>query len=134
MVVNQKEVLAERRRRLSPVEIDESSDVAGPDLESSGRRASRKGFLCLSMLEYLQLLDWTGRQLRRGKRGSIPDRLAPILQRIGLDSPGWCELVNRFSTFFKRAAGSTDRLAAEARRRHQHWMQCPGNPLADAAS
>ncbi len=29
------------------------------------------------------LLDWTGRELRRDKRGAIPDELAPILDRLG---------------------------------------------------
>jgi len=33
--------------------------------------------------QYLELLDWTGREIRVGKRGAIPDSLAPILTRIG---------------------------------------------------
>jgi REP element-mobilizing transposase RayT len=46
-----------RRRKksgwMSPIEIDENDDAVGPDLDSSGRRASKKGFLSISMLEYL---------------------------------------------------------------------------------
>jgi hypothetical protein len=31
------------------------------------------------------LLDWTGRELRRDNRGAIPENLAPILDRLGID-------------------------------------------------
>ena len=45
------------------------------------RRASSKGFLNLTLEFYLDLLDWTGRNLASGKRGAIPDHLEPILKR-----------------------------------------------------
>ncbi len=83
----------------------------------------------LSLLDYLQLLDWTGRKLRRDKRGSITAGLAPILNRIGLEPSSWCDLVLKFGTYFKRAAGTAEHLAAEAARRGQGWLQAPGNPL-----
>jgi REP element-mobilizing transposase RayT len=124
-----------RRRRsgwLSPVQIDERTGTAGPDVETSGRRASRKGFLSISLARYLELLDWTGRQLRSGKRGIIPDHLAPILSRIGLDAGGWCEVVARFGRIFKRAAGSPESLAGEAVRRGQAWLCAPENPIGTA--
>ena len=57
---------------LSPIEADEASDSVGPNACNGGRRASRKGLLTLSSREYLELLDWTGRELRGDKRGSIP--------------------------------------------------------------
>jgi hypothetical protein len=34
-----------------------------------------------------------------------------------VDSEHWCEVVTRFGKLFKRAAGSAENLAAEARRR-----------------
>jgi hypothetical protein len=37
-------------------------------------RASDQGFLPIETEHYFMLLDWTGRQLRAGKRGAIPDR------------------------------------------------------------
>jgi hypothetical protein len=36
----------------------------------------------MSLNHYLELLDWTGRQLRAGTRGAIPAHLTPILGRI----------------------------------------------------
>ncbi len=121
-----------RRRRsgwMSPIEIDEQSDEVGPAVETSGRRASSKGFLSVSMARYLELLDWTGRQLRADKIGSIPAHLQPILQRIGLDTHGWCDVVRKFGRIFKRAAGTPESLAGEACRRGQGWLCARENPL-----
>lgn len=114
---------------MSPVEINERDDAVGADVDSSGRRASKKGFLAVSMLSYLELLDWTGRQLHREKCGSVPSHLAPILSRIGLDSHAWCDLVRKFGRTFKRAAGTAESLCEEATRRSQKWLCSPDNPL-----
>jgi len=125
-----------RRRRsgwMSPIEIDQRRDPTGPDVDRSGRRASLKGFLSVSMARYLELLDWTGRQMHREKVGKIPDHLAPILTRIGLDAHGWCDLVKRFSKVFKRAAGAPEALAGEAIRRDQSWLCAPHNPLVSSS-
>ena len=122
-----------RRRRqsgwLSPIEIDEQSDPVGTDPSGCGRRASLKGFLSISLARYLELLDWTGRQLRSHKRGAIPDQLAPILKRLGIDSSDWCDLVKKFGRLFKRAAGSPESLASEATRRGLSYMHAPGGSL-----
>lgn len=114
---------------MSPIEIDQQSDATGPAVETSGRRASSKGFLPVSMARYLELLDWTGRQLRADKVGSIPEHLAPILQRIGVDTHGWCDVVQKFGRIFKRAAGTPESLAGEAGRRGQGWLCARDNPL-----
>jgi hypothetical protein len=119
---------------LSPIEVNPSQDVLGPDPDPSGRRASHKGFLSISLTDYLQLLDWTGRAIRADKRGSIPKNLAPILSRIGIDTDRWCKVVTRFGKLFKRAAGSTEHLAEEAKRRGQRWLQGPGGRLLSASS
>lgn len=122
-----------RRRRsgwMSPIEIDEHSGAIGPCVETSGRRASSKGFLAVSMASYLELLDWTGRQIHVDKAGVIPEHLAPILSRIGLDSQAWCDVVKKFGRMFKRAAGTPESLAKEACKRGQRWLCAPKNAMA----
>ncbi len=125
----------ERSRRreksgwMSPIEISERNDAIGADVDGGGRRASKKGFLSISMQSYLELLDWTGRQIREDTGGVIPSHLAPILSRLGLDSHDWCDLVKKFGRMFKRAAGTAESLAGEATRRGQKWLCSPGNPL-----
>ena len=119
-----------RRRRnsgwMAPVEINERTDPAGANKSDCGRRASLKGFLSIPLAKYLELLDWTGRQIRGDKRGSIPKHLAPILSRLGYDGHGWCELVLKFGKLFKRAAGNSDSIKEEASRRGQDYMHAPG--------
>jgi len=52
-----------------------------------------KGILSLSLDEYLKLLDWTGRKVIAGKRGSIPADAAPILDRLQINESGWLAAV-----------------------------------------
>ncbi|MCA9259026.1 MAG: hypothetical protein KDA61_07495 [Planctomycetales bacterium] len=54
-------------------------------------RISNKGFLPLTLDQYLQLLDAVGRRVRADKRGAIPEELPPILERIGIDARGWLD-------------------------------------------
>ncbi len=107
---------------MSPLEISEKKDPIGTDASPCGRRASRKGFLSMSLARYLELLDWTGRQLRKKKRGSIPDHLAPILTRLGIEIKSWCGLVSRFGRLFKRVTGTSNSVSQEAARRSQSWL------------
>ena len=50
---------------------------------------------------FVMLLDWTGRELRADKRGAIPDHLAPIVERLGLNRSNWVETVRGFGRLFK---------------------------------
>ncbi|MEM8670029.1 MAG: hypothetical protein AAGG48_21055, partial [Planctomycetota bacterium] len=118
-----------RRRKsgwMSPIEIDERRDPSGPNPSHDERRASWKGFLSISLSAYLQLVDWTGRQFRRDRSGSIPTHLEPILKRLGINSVNWCGLIQHFDSKFKRAVGNKQHLAQEAARRGQKWLQSPG--------
>ncbi|MEZ6120551.1 MAG: hypothetical protein R3C28_28795 [Pirellulaceae bacterium] len=60
---------------------------------------------------------------------AIPDHLAPILERIGVDTSCWCELVQSFGKLFKRAAGNASSLADEAARRCIGYMHAPGSNM-----
>ena len=73
--------------------------------------------------QYLRLLDWTGRQTRRGKRGRIPPDLAPILTRLQITNDSWVDMVKNFGRWFRRAAGRQESLAEEATRRGCRWVQ-----------
>ncbi len=100
---------------LAPLTIDERKSL-GAQASKSGLRASDKGFLTLSVEEYVTLLDWTGRQGRPDKRGSIPAELAPILERLGIEGSMWCDLVWEYKKYFGKSssAGSSDRMKQHA--------------------
>ncbi len=89
---------------------------------SSARRASGDSFLSMSLDDYLRLLDWTGRQVRREKRGAIPAELSPILDRLQVDADCWLDSVTNFGRWFHRAAGRADRLLEEAARAGRRWL------------
>ena len=108
---------------LAPLTLDSQSRSLDPQPSDTGTRASNKGFLPLSLQEYVKLLDWTGRQGRQDKRGKIPSSLLPILTRLRIDAAMWCDLVWNFKRYFRSSAGSPQSLRAEAQRRGRHWVQ-----------
>ena len=114
------EVRTPRDGWLTPVELQGDGAAKSRPAE---RRASIKGFLPLKLEQYLELLDWTGRQTRPDKRGQIPAELLPILQRLRLSTETWVETVLNFGRRFHLAAGRVDSLAAEAARRGRRWLQ-----------
>jgi hypothetical protein len=46
------------------------------------RRSINKGCLSMILDQYLRLLDWRSRQIRKDKVGAIPDGCAPNLERL----------------------------------------------------
>ena len=83
----------------------------------------------MTLGKYLELLDWTGRQLRAGTKGLIPASLAPILARLQVSAESWLETVARFGRRFHHAVGLAEHLEAEAQRlgvarlHGLHWSQ-----------
>lgn len=104
---------------LSPIEFIESDDHADG---RPRKRASNKGFLSMGLDDYLCLLDWSGRQIRDNKQGTIPATLAPILQRLKIVPEGWTAMITQFGRWFGTAAGSPAALEAEAARRGRRWL------------
>jgi hypothetical protein len=85
-------------------------------------RASNKGFLSLTLDAYLELLDWTGRQLHPDKKGAIPETTPPILERLGIKVSGWLDLVDNLCKWFGVAVGRVEQLEQEATRVGRNWL------------
>ena len=100
---------------------------------SASRRASDDEFLTLDLSDYLSLLDWTGRQIRQGKRGTIPAELAPSLDRLRIQPDGWVAVVANFGRLFKHAAGSPSKLAQHAKQTGRRWLKGIGPSRATFA-
>jgi hypothetical protein len=131
-VAQRKRKIAERKNRpgrpmardawLAPLPLNERGRPS-PKPSRSGVRASDKGFLSMALRDYLKLLDWTGRQGRRDKRGKIPASVAPILQQLGIDGGMWCDLVWNFKKYFSNCAGSPAGLRENAAETGRHWYR-----------
>ncbi|MFN7769572.1 MAG: transposase [Planctomycetaceae bacterium] len=107
---------------LAPLEITES--VLQQAVPAS--RASNLGCLNMTCAQYLELLEWTGRQAHPGKVGRIAAEEPPILQQLGVAGEGWLKLVASFHTKrggLRRAIGRPASLEAEAAKRGQRWIQ-----------
>ncbi|HVC93852.1 MAG TPA: hypothetical protein VND64_09180 [Pirellulales bacterium] len=90
---------------------------------SPERRASSRGFLPLTLDEYLELLDWTGRQVRGEKRGAIPAALLPILERLRINAEAWVDTIEQTGRKLRRAIGRAYNMAAFAGVRGKCWFQ-----------
>jgi REP element-mobilizing transposase RayT len=112
---------------LAPLPLDERPQP-GPAPSTLATRASDKGFLPLPLADYLELLDWTGRQAVSGKRGSIPARLAPILSRLAIPTESWVDLSLGFGKLFHRVAGCPAAVHSESHRAHRRF-RAPGARL-----
>ena len=92
---------------------------------------TRRGFLDISLPDYLKLLDSTGRVLRHNKRGAIAADLAPILERIGIKSSHWIDIATKFRHWFADIAGTGSDLQQAANNLEQAW--CKGVNIARSA-
>ena len=66
----------------------------------------------MKLTDYLELVDWTGRTLRRDKRGAIPKNTKNILARLGIDDSQWLEITECFEDCFRTFAGGEQSLGA----------------------
>ncbi|MFO1062809.1 MAG: transposase [Pirellulales bacterium] len=99
-------------RFLAPVQIDEHHDPLGPRPSRTKCRASDKGFLPISRAAYIELLDWTARQVAPGKRGCTPESAPPIFERLEISPETWCSLVGAFGRLFHHVAGKPHMVAS----------------------
>ena len=95
-------------------------------LDGSGRIRLSEG-IPYSRQDYFELVDWTGRVLRSGKRGAIDESQAPILQRLGIDEESWIESVARFQHYFFDVAGSVASLEQYQKAQNQHREKQKGS-------
>ena len=80
--------------------------------------------------DYLQLLDASGRIIQAGKSGAIPQHLAPILERLGIRSEMWTDLVTGFDQLFGHVVGASEKVAHRAAQAGRHWYRGIANCAA----
>jgi hypothetical protein len=71
--------------------------------------------------DYLELVDWSGRILRDGKRGAIADQLPPILERLQIDPQHWLYLSKNFESRFKTLVGSAHSMRRACEQLGKRW-------------
>ena len=75
-----------------------------------------------SLIDYIELLDWTGRVIRPDKRGAIPAEHPLLLNTLGIDDDAWIALASSFGKDYQGAVGSLDELALFAAHTGKRWI------------
>ncbi len=79
--------------------------------------------------DYLELVDWTGRQVRDDKRGSIDNSIPPILERMNIDAEHWIYNTQHFESQFKGLVGTA--ISIKAKFQQFGYQRTPGLGLAE---
>ncbi len=73
-------------------------------------RANNPEHIPYNITEYIQLLDWTGRQISAGKPGHIKDDIPPIFTRLKMSTAAWLNNCQHLEHTYHRVIGSSARL------------------------
>jgi len=84
----------------------------------------------MRLMDYLALVDATGRALRADKRGAIDCRAAGILERLGIDETSWLKHMAPRKQRAPLAVGSLAKVKAFAEATGRRWVA--GQSLACA--
>lgn len=84
-------------------------------------QASPKG-IAFSLLDYLSLVEATGKVIREDKRGFIDTQNLQLLEQLGFDSESWLHLAEHFGKQYHQAVGSLSELTAFASHTDKHWI------------
>ena len=89
------------------------------------RRIQDNGLTCLPIKQddYFQLVDWTGRNIKEGKRGAIPKELAPILQRLEVKPEQWVDGVQHYGRRFHCVVGLVRNMLDESIKQGRCWLR-----------
>jgi len=68
-----------------------------------------------SLTDYLELIDWSGRQMKDGKKGKISDALPPILKRVNIPTNQWNDITANLERPRAIMVGTKDRIDEVAR-------------------
>ena len=100
-------------QRRTPADTDRLDAIAGKSVS---------GHLPLSVDEYIELVDWTGRQLHPRKRGAIATSAPPALRRVTCENE-WLPQVRGIESRYWRAVGSAQALLEKAKAMRQCWLK-----------
>lgn len=76
-----------------------------------------------SLKDYLELVDWGGREIKHNKRGYIPAGTPPILTRLRMDAAPVLDYLGRADQVFFGALGPVSQLRAFARSIGQRFVK-----------
>lgn len=73
--------------------------------------------------DYLELIDWTGRAIRHGKRGHIDQNMPPILERLQQPGKLWITEIQQYGNWYGRAVGAVASMQAYCEATGTRWVK-----------
>jgi REP element-mobilizing transposase RayT len=94
-----------------------------PMVDADSVEVDDEDTLCrVRLMDYLELVDSTGRAFRDGKRGAISIQAANILERVGIDKRAWLAHIQPRRQRQPVAMGALPRLMEYARATGRRWV------------
>ena len=132
---------------LNPIRAGMSSDLAASEHTSVSRRLKNAEVETRSLkepirplvgmapahglsartIDYLELVDWSGRVVREDKRGVIATTAPPILSRFDVSPREWQTQMLGIESRYWRAVGTIESLMEKAKALGQLWLKGVGS-------
>jgi len=104
-----------------PNRVDQQPDLLFPF--SGNPRQDNPPGIQMKLTDYIELVEWSGCQIRNMKKGAIASTLPPILNRLGIESDNWLFLCEHFEMPFKNIVGSAISIQRVCVQLQQRWVQ-----------
>ena len=108
----------QRYRQVTKAPIENPLPLMPFDSTATYKKSSEIPF---NLHDYLELVDWTGRCLRMGKRGAISDSSPSLLLKLGIDAHEWLPTVVELQARYELVMGSPSRMQQFAQMQHKHF-------------
>ncbi|MCF6441748.1 transposase [Pseudoalteromonas luteoviolacea] len=79
-----------------------------------------------SLIDYLELVDWTGRHVHPKKKGYIPKCTPNILVSLSIEEATWLDRIQSFGSHYGNFAGSQTVLRVHAAKNDVNWYKGVG--------
>jgi len=108
--------------------MPELMPFANSQQDSLTRCQQHSGEICLPIAQsdYFKLVDWTGRKIKEGKRGAIPNDLSPILKRLEIKEDQWVDGVQHYGRRFYKVVGVMRNMIDETLKQGRCWFKGQG--------
>ena len=79
-----------------------------------------------ALLDYIELVDWSGRHIDPKKKGHINKTMPKVLLTLNIEEAQWLESIQRFRQQYSNFAGSKQRLKQQAASNDVKWYKGAG--------
>ena len=83
---------------------------------------NKESFINMDFKEYVNLVEWTGMAIKKGKKGHIPIELEPVLKRFEIEKKKWINGIKNYDNIFYRVIGKVEDILEYAIKRNKKWF------------